>query len=127
MPESDRRKIALFTNVDFEAVISALDKDSIYKIPAALHREGVDIDPDRQAWQPATVRESVLEQPPDRGPQVRTLAMVDRLLGEPERARVPPPDLDDHDHPRRPRIDGEDVCSLGAEEQRSVAAWKFDQ
>ena len=40
--ESDRRKIALFTNVDFEAVISALDKDSIYKIPAALHREGLD-------------------------------------------------------------------------------------
>jgi CTP synthase len=42
VPESDRRKIALFTNVDFEAVISALDKDSIYKIPAALHREGLD-------------------------------------------------------------------------------------
>ncbi|HEY5366189.1 MAG TPA: CTP synthase, partial [Casimicrobiaceae bacterium] len=40
--ESDRRKIALFTNVDFEAVISALDKDSIYKIPSALHREGLD-------------------------------------------------------------------------------------
>jgi CTP synthase len=42
VPESDRRKIALFTNVDVEAVISALDKDSIYKIPAALHREGLD-------------------------------------------------------------------------------------
>ncbi|MEO6928932.1 MAG: CTP synthase [Casimicrobiaceae bacterium] len=42
VPESDRRKIALFTNVDFEAVISALDKDSIYKIPSALHREGLD-------------------------------------------------------------------------------------
>jgi CTP synthase len=42
VPESDRRKIALFTNVAFEAVIPALDKDSIYKIPAALHREGLD-------------------------------------------------------------------------------------
>jgi len=42
VPESDRRKIALFTNVPFEAVIPALDKDSIYKIPAALHRAGLD-------------------------------------------------------------------------------------
>jgi CTP synthase len=42
VPESDRRKIALFTNVDFEAVIPALDKDSIYKIPESLHREGLD-------------------------------------------------------------------------------------
>ncbi len=42
LPESDRRKIALFTNVTPEAVIPALDTDSIYKIPAALHAEGLD-------------------------------------------------------------------------------------
>ena len=42
VPEGDRRKIALFTNVAFEAVIPALDTDSIYKIPAALHAEGLD-------------------------------------------------------------------------------------
>ncbi len=42
IPESDRRKIALFTNVAPEAVIPALDTDSIYKIPAALHAEGLD-------------------------------------------------------------------------------------
>ncbi|MEP7205699.1 MAG: CTP synthase [Casimicrobiaceae bacterium] len=42
VPESDRRKIALFTNVAPEAVIQALDTDSIYKIPAALHDEGLD-------------------------------------------------------------------------------------
>src|SRR6188768_3854925 len=42
IPEGDRRKIALFTNVAFEAVIPALDTDSIYKIPAALHAEGLD-------------------------------------------------------------------------------------
>jgi CTP synthase len=42
VPEGDRRKIALFTNVPFEAVIQALDTDSIYKIPAALHAEGLD-------------------------------------------------------------------------------------
>ncbi|MEP6655871.1 MAG: CTP synthase [Betaproteobacteria bacterium] len=42
IPDSDRRKIALFTNVAPEAVIPALDTDSIYKIPAALHAEGLD-------------------------------------------------------------------------------------
>jgi len=42
LPDSDRRKIALFTNVTPEAVIPALDTDSIYKIPAALHAEGLD-------------------------------------------------------------------------------------
>jgi len=42
IPDSDRRKIALFTNVTAEAVIPALDCDSIYKIPAALHAEGLD-------------------------------------------------------------------------------------
>src|SRR6185437_4056750 len=43
IPEGDRRKIALFTNVAPEAVIPALDTDSIYKIPLALHREGLDV------------------------------------------------------------------------------------
>ncbi len=43
VPEGDRRKIALFTNVPAEAVIPALDTDSIYKIPSALHAEGLDI------------------------------------------------------------------------------------
>ena len=42
VPDGDRRKIALFTNVAPEAVIPALDADSIYKIPAALHAEGLD-------------------------------------------------------------------------------------
>jgi CTP synthase len=41
-PDSDRRKISLFTNVAPEAVIPALDTDSIYKIPGALHAEGLD-------------------------------------------------------------------------------------
>jgi CTP synthase len=43
IPDGDRRKIALFTNVPPEAVIPALDTDSIYKIPLALHREGLDV------------------------------------------------------------------------------------
>ena len=42
LPDGDRRKIALFSNVTPEAVIPALDTDSIYKIPVALHAEGLD-------------------------------------------------------------------------------------
>jgi CTP synthase len=42
LPESDRRKIALFTNVPERAVISALDMDNIYKIPMWLHAQELD-------------------------------------------------------------------------------------
>ncbi len=41
--DGDRKKIALFTNVPPEAVIPALDADSIYKIPGMLHAEGLDV------------------------------------------------------------------------------------
>ncbi len=43
VPEGDRRKIALFTNVAPDAVIQALDANSIYKIPGMLHAEGLDV------------------------------------------------------------------------------------
>lgn len=42
LPMEERRKIALFTNVQEEAVISAIDVDSIYKIPALLHEQMLD-------------------------------------------------------------------------------------
>ena len=42
MPEGEKRKIALFTNVPERAVISAVDLDDIYKIPAWLHQQGFD-------------------------------------------------------------------------------------
>jgi CTP synthase len=42
LPVEDRRKIALFTNVPADAVISAQDIDSIYKIPGMLHAELLD-------------------------------------------------------------------------------------
>jgi len=42
IPEDERRKIALFTNVASEAVISAIDADSIYKIPGLLHDQNLD-------------------------------------------------------------------------------------
>ncbi|MBM3516076.1 MAG: CTP synthase [Alphaproteobacteria bacterium] len=43
LPPSDRRKIALFCNVKPEAVIAALDVDSIYAVPMAYHAEGLDV------------------------------------------------------------------------------------
>jgi CTP synthase len=42
LPEEQRRKIALFTNVEERAVISAIDADDIYKIPMLLHEQGLD-------------------------------------------------------------------------------------
>jgi CTP synthase len=42
LPEDDRRKIALFCNVQKEAVVSAWDVDSIYKIPNMLHDQMLD-------------------------------------------------------------------------------------
>jgi CTP synthase len=42
LPEEQRRKIALFTNVEERAVISAIDADDIYRIPIFLHEQGLD-------------------------------------------------------------------------------------
>jgi len=42
IPESEKRKIALFCNVREEAVVSALDVESIYKVPISYHEEGMD-------------------------------------------------------------------------------------
>jgi CTP synthase len=42
VPKGERRKIALFCNVREEAVIQALDVASIYDVPLAYHREGLD-------------------------------------------------------------------------------------
>ncbi len=42
IPPDERRKIALFTNVEPRAVVSAIDADSIYKIPLLLHEQGLD-------------------------------------------------------------------------------------
>ena len=42
LPDEERRKIALFTNVEEAAVISAHDVDSIYKIPTMLHQQHLD-------------------------------------------------------------------------------------
>jgi CTP synthase len=42
LPEGERRKIALFTNVDERAVISCVDLDNIYKLPLWLNEQKLD-------------------------------------------------------------------------------------
>ena len=65
VPESVKRKIALFTDVDQEAVVTAADAPSIYDIPRVLHSEGLDAyvvrrldlpfrDVDWSAWEKVT-------------------------------------------------------------------------
>lgn len=42
LPAGERKKIALFTNVAEEAVISAIDLDCIYKMPSVFHGQKLD-------------------------------------------------------------------------------------
>ncbi len=63
IPDNERRKIALFCNVRPEAVIAALDVDTIYQVPVSYHAEGMDrevlrhfgfpfdVEPDVSRWQ----------------------------------------------------------------------------
>jgi CTP synthase len=63
IPANERRKIALFCNVRQEAVITALDVDTIYQVPISYHAEGMDrevlrhfglafdVEPDLAVWQ----------------------------------------------------------------------------
>jgi len=63
IPQNERRKIALFCNVRAEAVIAALDVDTIYAVPISYHAEGLDrevlrhfrlpfdTEPDLSVWQ----------------------------------------------------------------------------
>ena len=63
IPDNERRKIASFCNVRKEAVIAALDVDTIYAVPIDYHAEGMDrevlrhfdlphdTEPDLSSWQ----------------------------------------------------------------------------
>ncbi len=42
VPEDEREKISLFTNVPMQGVISVWDADTIYKVPRMLHEQGLD-------------------------------------------------------------------------------------
>jgi CTP synthase len=42
IPDDEREKISLFTNVPLHGVISMPDVDTIYKVPRVLHEQGLD-------------------------------------------------------------------------------------
>jgi CTP synthase len=42
IPDDERQKISLFTNVPLHGVISMPDVDTIYKVPRVLHEQGLD-------------------------------------------------------------------------------------
>jgi CTP synthase len=42
LPDEERAKIALFTSVTPDSVFTSLDVDTIYKVPRALHDQGLD-------------------------------------------------------------------------------------
>jgi CTP synthase len=42
IPEDERAKISLFSNIEERAVISVWDVDTIYKVPQMLHDQGLD-------------------------------------------------------------------------------------
>ncbi|GBE34789.1 CTP synthase [bacterium BMS3Bbin06] len=67
LPQDLKRKIALHCNVDMGSVISALDVETIYEVPLALHNEGLDDfivqrfgldvdEPDLSKWQEVVSR-----------------------------------------------------------------------
>ena len=75
IPENERRKIALFCNVRPEAVVAALDVDTIYAVPISYHREGMDREVLRHFGLPH-------EAPPDIAPWQRIVSIVRAPEGE---------------------------------------------
>ena len=75
IPDGERRKIALFCNVRPEAVIAALDVDTIYAVPIRYHEEGMDREVLRHFGLPR-------DQPPDLSAWRRIIETVRAPEGE---------------------------------------------
>ena len=73
IPPGDRRKIALFCNVREEAVIPALDVDSIYQVPISYHEQGFD---------DVVIRHFGL--PPEKGPDLSRWTHIMTRIRQPE-------------------------------------------
>ena len=72
-----KRKIALFCNVDFGAVIESRDVPTIYQIPIVFHDQGLD--------RLVTARLGLVGQTPDLGPW---RAMVQHIIAPRDRVRI---------------------------------------
>ena len=71
--------------------------------------DGDQVDPDMESRESLAVGQAVLEQSADGRAQVAALAVVERLLGEPEVAPAAPADLDDDQDRRRTRVDRHEI------------------
>jgi CTP synthase len=84
LPAEQRAKIALFTNVEQRAVISAIDVDDIYKIPMLLHDQGLDgivVDKLRLDAKPADLSEWKAVVDAKANPEAEiTIAMVGKYI-----------------------------------------------
>ena len=75
IPEGERRKIANFCNVRPQAVVAALDVDTIYAVPISYHAEGMDREVLRHFGLP-------FDDEPDLGPWQRIVDVVRAPEGE---------------------------------------------
>src|ERR1700761_3519586 len=73
IPESERRKLALFCNVRESAVIEALDVDNIYAVPEAYHAGGLDGE---------VLAAFGIENPPE--PDLKTWRVINERIRNPE-------------------------------------------
>ncbi len=80
IPAENRRKIGLFCNVPEQAVITALDVDSIYKVPWVFHHQGLD--------HIVLERLGLEASPPDLEPWQRVVDAIERPQGSVEIALV---------------------------------------
>ncbi len=88
VPEDARRKIALFTNVEADAVFNAFDADFVYAVPEMLEQQGIGrflermlglerVTPELRVWQDAV---RVLRQPE----REVTIAVVGKYVAMPD-------------------------------------------
>jgi CTP synthase len=84
LPDNERKKIALFTNVEEQAVITAVDVDDIYEIPLWLHSQMLDeivVTKFRLVRPPADLGEWKAVVDAKQGPQAEvTVAMVGKYV-----------------------------------------------
>jgi CTP synthase len=73
IPESERRKLALFCNVRESAVIEARDADNIYAVPEAYHAGGLDTE---------VLAAFGIENPP--APDLNTWRLINERIRNPE-------------------------------------------
>ena len=141
LPRDIKRKIALFCDVNEDAVITARDVSSVYEVPLALAEEGIDRIVLKQLSLPneprpaglweATARSHQAPAGPDHDPRRRQVRRPRGLVQEPDRSAVPrrlpsPPEGQrEVDRGRGPRSGRRRARTRGR--RRHPGAWRLRQ